>query len=299
MRSNRLLCRAAVVASGLAIALVGTASAEAAGKASQSDDLKPGGRLAVALTDQNQLVSFKVRKPDQLLSIHSIRGLAPGVSLVGIDYRPRTGDLYGIGSDSVVYRVNPQTGIAIAENLAGMPLAPVPFTQPLNGNNFGVDFNPAPDAIRIVSDAGQNKRVAPDAGTTLGDDLALNPGMPKVGGAAYTNSSFSVTQPAAANVQLYVVDYQNDMVFLQNPPNNGTLTNGQKLTGVDVQPKFGWDIAGTDDVGYLATNDRRGRAASLYTVDETSGFTRNLGQIGGRRLRGLTVTGLAVSQDLP
>ena len=299
MRSNRLLRRAAVVASGLAIALVGTASAEAAGKASQSDDLKPGGRLAVALTDQNQLVSFKVRKPDQLLSIRSIRGLAPGVSLVGIDYRPRTGDLYGIGSDSVVYRVNPQTGIAIAENLAGMPLAPVPFTQPLNGNNFGVDFNPAPDAIRIVSDAGQNKRVAPDAGTTLGDDLALNPGMPKVGGAAYTNSSFSVTQPAAANVQLYVVDYQNDMVFLQNPPNNGTLTNGQKLTGVDVQPKFGWDIAGTDDVGYLATNDRRGRAASLYTVDETSGFTRNLGQIGGRRLRGLTVTGLAVSQDLP
>jgi hypothetical protein len=299
VRSNRLLRRAAVVASGLAIALVGTASAEAAGKASQSDDLKPGGRLAVALTDQNQLVSFKVRKPDQLLSIRSIRGLAPGVSLVGIDYRPRTGDLYGIGSDSVVYRVNPQTGIAIAENLAGMPLAPVPFTQPLNGNNFGVDFNPAPDAIRIVSDAGQNKRVAPDAGTTLGDDLALNPGMPKVGGAAYTNSSFSVTQPAAANVQLYVVDYQNDMVFLQNPPNNGTLTNGQQLTGVDVQPKFGWDIAGTDDVGYLATNDRRGRAASLYTVDETSGFTRNLGQIGGRRLRGLTVTGLAVSQDLP
>jgi hypothetical protein len=299
VRSNRLPRRLAVVATGLAIALVGAGSAEAAAKSSQSGDLRADGRVAIALTDQNQLVSFKVRKPDQLLSIRSVRGLLPGVSLVGIDYRPRTGDLYGVGSDSVVYRVNPQTGIAIAENLAGTPPAPVAFTPGLMGDNFGVDFNPAPDAIRIVSDAGQNKRVAPDAGTTLGDDLALNPGMPKVGGAAYTNSSFSVTQPAATAVQLYVVDYQNDMVFLQNPPNNGTLTNGQTLAGVDVQPRFGWDIAGTGDVGYLATGDRRGRSASLYTVDETTGFTRNLGEIGGRRLRGLTVTGLAVSQDQP
>lgn len=297
MRSTRLLRRIAVVASGLAIALVGTASADAQTPGG-GGNLKAGNRTAVALTDQNQLVTFKVRKPDRLLSIRTIRGLPSGVSMVGIDYRPKTGDLYGVGSNSAVYRINPQTGIAIAENLDAMG-NPVPFTLPLSGSNFGIDFNPAPDAIRIVSDAGQNKRVAPDAGTTLGDDLALNPGMPKVGGAAYTNSSFSVTQPAAANVQLYVIDYQNDMVFLQNPPNNGTLTNGQRLTGVDVQPKFGWDIAGTNDVGYLATNDRRGRAASLYTVDETTGFTRNLGQIGGRRLRGLTVTGLAVSQDQP
>lgn len=297
MRSNRLVRRIAVVASGLTIAFVGTASAEAAQPSKGGgDSLKSGNRLAVALTDQNQLVSFKVRNPDRLLSIRSIRGLQPGVSMVGIDYRPKTGDLYGVGSNSAVYRINPQTGIAIAENVDAMG-NPVPFTPGLNGTNFGIDFNPAPDAIRIVSDAGQNKRVAPDAGTTLGDDLALNPGMPKVGGAAYTNSSFNFTQPLAANVQLYVVDYANDMVFLQNPPNNGTLTNGRRLTGVDVQPKFGWDIAGANDVGYLATSDRRGRASSLYTVDETTGSTRNLGEIGGRRLRGLIVTGLAVQQD--
>jgi hypothetical protein len=289
--------RIAVVASGLTIAFVGAASVEAAQPSKGGgESLKSGNRLAVALTDQNQLVSFKVRKPDQLLSIRSIRGLQPGVSMVGIDYRPKTGDLYGVGSNSAVYRINPQTGIAIAENVDATG-NPVPFTPGLNGNNFGIDFNPAPDAIRIVSDAGQNKRVAPDAGTTLGDDLALNPGTPKVGGAAYTNSSFNFTQPLAANVQLYVVDYANDMVFLQNPPNNGTLTNGRRLTGVDVQPRFGWDIAGANDVGYLATSDRRGRASSLYTVDETTGFTRNLGEIGGRRLRGLIVTGLAVQQD--
>lgn len=70
--------------------------------------------------------------------------------MVGIDYRPKTGDLYGVGSNSAVYRINPQTGIAIAENVDAMG-NPVPFTPGLNGSNFGIDFNPAPDAVRIVS----------------------------------------------------------------------------------------------------------------------------------------------------
>ena len=287
MRSNRLVRRAAVVASGLAIAVVGTASAEAAQAQGGSGDLRAGNRTAIALTDQNQLVSFKVRKPDRLQSIRSIRGLPSGVSMVGIDYRPKTGDLYGVGSNSAVYRINPQTGIAIAENVDAMGNA-IPFTPGLNGTNFGVDFNPAPDAIRLVSDAGQNQRLAPDAGTTLGVDGALNPGMPKVGGAAYTNSTFSATPPAAT--QLFVVDYENDMVFLQNPPNNGTLTNGRQL-GVDVQPQFGWDIAGAANTGYLATGGK------LYTVDPNTGATQKVGRIGGFRTRGLTVTGLAVSQQ--
>jgi hypothetical protein len=233
---------------------------------------------AYVTTDQNQLISFDVRKPDQLLSIRNISGLPAGVSLVGIDFRPKTGDLYGIGSNSVVYRVNPQTAIAIAENVApGTPPMDVPFTPGLNGTKFGIDFNPAPDAIRIVSDAQQNKRVTPDAGTTLGDDGNLNPEMPQVVGAAYTNSTFNVTQPAATAVQLYVLDRAQNQVCLQNPPNAGTLTMCQPLDDVRLGRDTGWDIAGSDDVGYLANNDRRGRA-TLYTVDETTGDTSNIGR---------------------
>ncbi len=88
------------------------------------------------------------------------------------------------------------------------------------------------------------------------------------------------------------------MVFLQNPPNSGTLTNGKRLSGIDVQPQFGWDIAGRDNSGYLATRGRRASdGAHPYTMDSNTGFTRDIGQIGGRRLRGLAVTGLAVSQQ--
>jgi hypothetical protein len=294
VRTPTLLRRIAALAVGLSIAF--GAAASAAPQSHRNPDLSPGRLTAYVTTDQNQLISFNVRKPDQLLSIRNISGLPAGVSLVGIDFRPKTGDLYGIGSNSVVYRVNPQTAIAIAENVApGTPPMDVPFTPGLNGTKFGIDFNPAPDAIRIVSDAQQNKRVAPDAGTTLGDDGNLNPGTPEVVGAAYTNSTFNVTQPAATAVQLYVLDRAQDAVCLQNPPNNGTLTNCQPLDDVRLSRDTGWDIAGANDVGYLATNDRRGRA-TLYTVDETTGETSTVDRIGGRRLS-LTVTGLAVNQQ--
>jgi Domain of unknown function (DUF4394) len=291
MRTSRLVRRIALAAT--ALTLTATASAQAG---DQGNVLKPGRTVAYATTDQNQLISFNMRNPDQLRSIRSISGLPAGVSLVGIDFRPKTGDLYGIGSNSVVYRVNPQTAIAIAENVApGTPPMDVPFSPALNGTSFGIDFNPAPDAIRVVSDAQQNQRVAPDAGTVLGVDGNLNPGMPRVVGAAYTNSTFSFTQPPATAVQLFVLDAAQNQVCLQNPPNNGTLTMCQPLDDVRLSRDSGWDIAGANDVGYLATNDRRGRA-TLYTVDETTGETSTIDRIGGRRLD-LTVTGLAVNQQ--
>src|ERR671924_370785 len=208
-----------------------------------------------------------------LIDAQSILGLPAGVTLTGIDFRPKTGDLYGVGSDSVVYRINPYTGIAIAE-------APA-FTPVLRGTKFGVDFNPTVDKIRVVSDQRQNLRLNVDEGTVLSADADLNPGMPNIVGAAYTNSSFSFTPPTATT--LYVVDSVTDQEFVQNPPNNGTLTNQQQL-GVDVGADAGFDIAGADNTGYLTTRSR------LYRVDPATGRTRLVGRIGnGRR----TITGLA------
>ncbi len=296
MRSTKYLRRIAALAVGLSLTLGAAASAAPQSHRDRDPDLDPDRLTAYVTTDQNQLISFNVRNPDQLRSIRSISGLPAGVSLVGIDFRPKTGDLYGVGSNSVVYRVNPQTAIAIAENVApGTPPTDVPFTPALNGTSFGIDFNPAPDAIRVVSDAQQNQRVAPDAGATLGVDGNLNPGMPRVVGAAYTNSTFNVVQPPATAVQLFVLDRAQNQVCLQNPPNAGTLTMCQPLDDVRLSRNSGWDIAGSNDVGYLATSDRRGRA-TLYTVDETTGETSAIDRIGGRRLD-LTVTGLAVNQQ--
>jgi hypothetical protein len=282
--SAPLLRRSAVVAAVLALA--GAAGAQAS--RDRHDDRgyqrSDSSRMLYATTDQNLLLQFNERSPDRIRDVQVISGLPGGVTLRGIDFRPATGDLYGVGSDSVVYRVNPQTGIAVAEGPA--------FTPALRGTSFGVDFNPTVDKIRVVSDAAQNLRLNVDEGTVLSADKDLNPGTPQVVAAGYTNSSFTATKPAAT--QLFVVDAARDQLLLQNPPNDGTLTMPKRL-GVDVGPQTGFDIAGADNTGYLATSTPRSRGSNLYRVDVTTGKTRQLGRIGGGKR--LVVTGLAAWQD--
>jgi hypothetical protein len=156
----------------------------------QADDSssKGDGRTFYATDNQGNLLSFSADNPRRLDTMRGITGLPPGVTLTGIDFRPRTGDLYGIGSDSMVYRVNPQTAIAVSESST---TPPTPSTPALRGRFFGVDFNPMVDRIRVTSDANQNIRLHPDDANVVGADADLNPGDPTIVGSAYTGSSFS------------------------------------------------------------------------------------------------------------
>ena len=280
MRHTRMLHRSAALAAVLALSAV---AAEASSHRGDRDWSPKPDRMLVATTDQNQLIRFNARNPERIRDIRAVSGLPPGVTLKGIDFRPATGDLYGVGSDSVVYRVNPATGIAVAE-------APA-FTPALRGRSFGVDFNPVPDKIRVVSDDRQNLRLNVDEGTVLSVDKDINPGLPQIVGAAYENSSFSAARPAATT--LHVVDAASDRLFKQDPPNDGTLKEGKRL-GIDVGMNAGFDIAGAENTGYLVNSSAR-RGAALYTVDVASGDTDALGRIGGGRR--LVVTGLAAWQD--
>jgi Domain of unknown function (DUF4394) len=281
MSRSRIMRWSAALASVLSLSAVAAQASHNRGD--DWDRSQRVDRMLVATTSQNQLLRFNARNPDRIKDVQAITGLPAGVTLRGIDFRPKTGDLYGVGSDSVVYRVNPYTGIAIAEGPA--------FTPALNGKAFGVDFNPVVDKIRVVSDARQNLRLNVDEGTVLMQDADLNPGMPQVVAAGYENSSFSFTQPTATT--LHVVDAASDTLFTQNPPNNGTLTNPRKLR-LDVGLNAGFDIAGDDNMGFLS-NARSSRGTELYTVDLPTGKTRSLGRIGGGKR--LVVTGLAAWQD--
>jgi opacity protein-like surface antigen len=283
MRRARLLRWSAASACVLALSAVAAQASDRGDRGDRDRSPRPD-RMLVATTSQNQLLTFNARNPERIRDIQAISGLPAGVSLRGIDFRPKTGDLYGVGSDSVVYRVNPDTGIAIAEGPA--------FTPALRGRAYGVDINPVVDKIRVVSDDRQNLRLNVDEGTVLSADADLNPGMPQIVAAGYENSSFSFTQPTATT--LHVVDAASDMLFTQNPPNNGTLVNGRRLRGVDVGLNAGFDIAGDDNLGYLANATSR-RGTELYTVDVPTGRTKSLGRIGGGRR--LVVTGLAAWQD--
>lgn len=214
MSRTRLARRSVALACVLALSAVAAQASHDRG-----DRWSPPQRMLVATTDQNQLIRFDARDPERLRDVRAITGLPAGVTLTGIDFRPATGDLYGVGSDSVVYRVNPRTAIAVAEGPA--------FTPALRGSSFGVDFNPVVDRLRVVSDARQNLRLNVDEGTVLSADADLNPGAPIVVGAGYESSSFSATRPAAT--RLFVLDAASDQVLLQNPPTTGRSRTGASL----------------------------------------------------------------------
>jgi hypothetical protein len=259
---------ALVCAAALAVPVVGQAG---------SSGSTGGGRTFYATDDQGQLLSFSADNPRRLDSLRKISGLPAGVSLKGIDFRPATGDLYGVGSDSVVYRVNPLTAIAVAEGPA--------FTPALRGRFFGWDFNPQVDRIRLTSDANQNQRLHPDDANVVGPDSDLNPNDPSVVGSAYTNSSFTATRPTSTI--LYALD-------ALAPPNDGTLSQPKPLD-INVRGESGFDIAGNNNVGYVATASDRRPGAELYRVDVLTGDSVRLGQIGRA---GHVITGLAAVQDV-
>ena len=288
MSRTRLMRTSAALATVIAMSAAVAAQASHNKKHDDRDWWKKGpDRMLVATTDSNQLITFNA-KDRRIRKLVSIKGLPAGEKLVGIDFQPASGALYGVGTNEIVYRISERTGIAIAEGPA--------FTPALNGQSFGVDFNPVVNRIRVVSDAEQNLALDPDAGTAA-TNANLNPAGEMIVGAAYENSQFSATPPAATT--LHVVGAANDRLYTQNPPANGTLTNPRNLRvpgagRLDVGANVGFDIEGASGLGYLTDADP-GRGTTLYTVDVPTGKAKSLGRIGGRSL---TLTGLAVVQDL-
>jgi hypothetical protein len=92
MSSTRVLRWSAVLASLFALSAV---AAQASWHKRGHDYNRGPDRVLYATTNQNQLISFNARNPDRIRNIQAISGLASGVTLRGIDFRPATGDLYG------------------------------------------------------------------------------------------------------------------------------------------------------------------------------------------------------------
>ncbi len=116
--------------------------------------------MAIGLTTSQRLVSFGVDSPEQVTGIGRVSGLQGDRRLIGIDYRVQDGLLYGVGNAGGIYTLDDSS--AAATKVSQLTVA-------LEGTNFGVDFNPAADRLRVVSDTGQNLRhdVNPSDATTV------------------------------------------------------------------------------------------------------------------------------------
>jgi Domain of unknown function (DUF4394) len=250
---------------GLALALIAVAGVASSSQA----------ELVYGVTQSGFLANWNSSTPGAINAGVAIQGLQANEKIVGLDFRPATGELYGVGSFS---RLATQVGGGLG--------------TPLNGTNFGFDFNPVVDRIRIVSDADQNLRVHPDTGAVVSSDGMLSYVMgdsafgidPNITHSAYTNSFAGAT-----STMLYGIDSALDTLVLQNPPNAGGLVTIGAL-GADITDVGGFDISGMSGVAYLAILNAQLSKSTFWTINLQTGQASMIGEIGG----GSIITAMAV-----
>ena len=213
----------------------------------------------VVLTASNKLMTFNRNAPATQRTSVTVTGLQSGEYLVGIDYRPKDNLLYAVGSAGRVYTVDLLSGAATLKStlIADPTDTTAPYTA-LSGAEFGVDFNPVPDRLRVVSNTGQNLRINVDTGATTTDG-AINggPASASVTAAAYTNSF-----AGAGNTTLFVIDAANSTQYTQNPPNNGTLSVPVVL---GIGNPGGFDIDARTNIGYGVFQN--GAVRNFYSIN--------------------------------
>lgn len=257
----------------LAIAVVASAVATA----SEGE----GGARLVGLAGDNTLLEFRSERPQEVARL-AVRGVSG--RLLGIDVRPADGRLYAVSDTYDLYTIDPATGVSELTST---------LTAAFDGGaRSGVDFNPQTDRLRLVGSNGQNLRAHADLGAAAADrSVAYRAGDPNFGRrAALAAAAYTRALAGTPETQLFTIDSDLDVLALQDPPNDGTLSTVGAL-GSDFSPFSGFDIA----------TDARGRdhafAASgsqLYSIDLASGAARSLGRIGDGQtdLLGLAVLSL-------
>lgn len=263
----------------------------------------PRKEAIVALTDGGALVRFNAGQPQKVTAIGAVKGLAAGENLLGIDYRVNRGVLFGLGSTGRVYTIDAKT--AEAKAVGGAPLA-----IPLSGGEFGFDFNPAVDRIRIVSSSGQNLRAHPDTGAAVDGNanqdgvqadgaLAFAAGdrnagtTPRVVGAGYTynkqNEKITTNFAIDAATRSLVMQGSKEGATPAVSPNTGQLFTVGAL-GVAAFARASFDIADVNNAAFVAINHDNAARTRFYEVDLASGKATFIGTVGTtERLRGMAI----------
>jgi hypothetical protein len=247
------------------------------------------GQTIYALSN-NRLYFFKAGRPDEVTLINTIRGILPGQRIVGMDFRPNTGELYALGYNAAkrqarLYVINVITARATPVGSGNIVL------DLGNGNEVGVDFNPTVDRIRVVSGNGTNYRLVPTTGAVAAVDGNLrysssdrNAGrFPRVVAGAYTNSFIGT-----ATTTLYNIEAGAGVLVIQNPPNDGTLNTVGSL-GLSFGPNSVVDIDIPYDPRYTSLVQSNpaylvlgnpGSGSTLYWLNLSNGATQAVGKIG-------------------
>ena len=125
------------------------------------------------LQDGKQLQKINAMQSDMASKTVAITGLMANDALTAIDFRPATGELYGVSTMNRLYVINHETGTARVIGAAAL-------NPTINGTAVALDFNPTVDRIRLVTNTGQNLRLHPETGAVAATDGSIAGGMSQV-----------------------------------------------------------------------------------------------------------------------
>jgi hypothetical protein len=257
----------------------------------------PQGRTMYATTQDNKLAKFGSDNPSTSATTIAFSGMASGETMLGLDFGPKDGLLYGVSNQNRLFTINTTTA---AVTLVGSGA----FTPGITGSAIGFDFNPTVNRIRVQSNTGFNLRLNQELGLVIDFDpitigiqadasLSYNTGdqgagsTPSIVADAYTNSNATAT-----TTTLFAIDSSRDtLVSFTGNPNDGKISTVGSL-GVNTTDAAGFDISGAADGTAFATLTPSGAtASSLYTINLTSGQATLVGSVGSN----LTLTGVAIA----
>ena len=271
----------------------------------------------------SQLARFNLDTPGTAARA-SISGVAEGERLVGMDLRPRTGQILALGIDAALdrgtlYRLEPQSAGTTAVATAIGATGQVTFvdstgqTLDLSDVSVGIDVNPFADRVRVLDAGGNNFRINPDNGAAVdGDAIAagVNPdgaiSAPLATQLAATAYTSNINAPIATTQ--YTLDQLSSKLYLQNPPNSGTQTLGLDVTlagqplefaggvGFDIAPGVFTSVANTPvqfGAGHFSSSASPGQP-QLYQIALNTGTATALGAIA---TAGADVDSLIVTQS--
>lgn len=285
----------------LALGVITLAACASVSSLVESDG-PPRKETVYAVTGSHQLISFNAGQPRKVLSRQTVTGLQAGENIMGIDFRVSRGVLYALGSTGRLYTLDTRTA-------ALRQVGAAPSGNLLAGNQFGFDFNPTVDRIRVVSNSTLNMRLHPDTGAAVDAD-ANTPGLqldgplnyapgdvnagkvPHVVAAAYTynkaNDKITTNYAIDSMLGTLVMQGSREGVTPAVSPNTGRLTTVGSL-GLGELQNVSFDISDLTNAPLVSARVGSG-PARLYLLDLATGKASVLGTIGeGEALRGIAI----------
>ncbi len=244
----------------------------------------PAKEEVVAVSVSHQLLRFNAGQPQKIRERRPLAGLPAGERLLGIDFRVARGQLYALGASGQLYRID----------VAQAQAAPVgaPLALPAGGREWGFDFNPTVDRIRVVADNGLNLRLHPDTGALVATDPALAYDAadaaagkaPRIVAAAYTynrtNDKITTNYALDGAAGTLVHQGTKESVVPAVSPNTGRLYTVGSL-GIGPFEHAVFDISDVGNVAYAGVHAHGAKGTRWHRLDLATGRAVFLGTVGG------------------